>query len=193
MPIAVATIMEHIGDMSAISSTVGKNLLKDPGLHRTLAGDGIATAVASLFGAPANTTYGENVGVLNLSRVFDPRVIRLAAYLVIILSFCPKFAQLINLMPQATVGGVSLVLYGWITAVGIGNLKESKVDLSLSRNVFVLSSIVILAVGIRYGLNDQVDIFGIKLSGLAVAAIVGVFVNAIFPSEEKLKRGGGRK
>lgn len=190
MPIAVATIMEHIGDMSAISSTVGKNLLKDPGLHRTLTGDGLATAVASLFGAPANTTYGENVGVLNLSRVFDTRVIRLAAYLVIILSFCPKFAQLINIMPHATVGGVSLILYGMISSVGVRNLVETKADLSLSRNFIVVASILVLSVGIKYGLNDQVDIFGIKLSGLAVAAIVGVFLNAIFPSEEKLKRGG---
>ncbi|MCR5315620.1 MAG: uracil-xanthine permease family protein [Bacteroidaceae bacterium] len=190
MPIAVATIMEHIGDMSAISSTVGKNLLKDPGLHRTLAGDGIATAVASLFGAPANTTYGENVGVLNLSRVFDTRVIRLAAYMAVILSFCPKFAQFIYIMPHATVGGVSLILYGMISSVGVRNLVETKADLSLSRNFIVVASILVLSVGIKYGLNDQVDIFGIKLSGLAVASIVGVFLNAIFPSEEKLKRGG---
>lgn len=113
-PIAFATIMEHIGDMCAIQSTVGKNFIKDPGLHRTLSGDGLATFLASLFGDPANTTYGENTGVLNLTKVFDPAVIRLAACFAILLSFCPKFACLIGLMPAATIGGVSLILYGMI-------------------------------------------------------------------------------
>lgn len=184
MPIAVATIVEHIGDMCAISSTIGKDCLKDPGLHRTLTGDGIATAVASLFGAPANTTYGENTGVLNLTRVFDPMVIRLAAVFAIVISFCPKFAELIHLMPAATVGGVSLILYGMISAVGVRNLVESKTDLSLSRNFIVVAGILVLAIGIKYGLNDAVDCFGIKLSGLAVAAIVGVFLNAVLPDEK---------
>ena len=108
VPIALATIVEHIGDMCAISSTVGKNYVEDPGLHRTLSGDGIATAVAALFGAPANTTYGENTGVLALSKVYDPKVIRLAAVFAMILAFCPKFAALIVAMPAATMGGVSL-------------------------------------------------------------------------------------
>ena len=185
MPIAIATVIEHIGDMCAISSTIGKDCLKDPGLHRTLTGDGIATAFASLFGAPANTTYDENTGVLSLTRVFDPMVIRIAAVFAIIISFCPKFAELIHLMPQATVGGVSLILYGLISSVGVRNLVESKADLSLSRNFIVVSSILVLAIGIKYGLDDQVDIFGLKLSGLAVAAVVGVFLNAVFPREKK--------
>ena len=109
-PISLATIVEHVGDVCAISSTVGKNYVEDPGLHRTLIGDGLATAMSALLGGPANTTYGENTGVLALSKVYDPKVVRLAALFAIILSFCPKFAALIVAMPAATMGGVSLVL-----------------------------------------------------------------------------------
>ena len=163
VPIAFATIMEHIGDMCAISSTVGKDFLDKPGLHRTLVGDGLATSLASLFGAPANTTYGENTGVLNLTKVFDPAVIRLAACLSIVLSFCPKFACLIGLMPAATIGGVSLILYGMISAVGVRNLVESAVDFSNSRNVFVAALILVLAIGVKYGAGDSVAIGSIHL------------------------------
>ena len=181
MPIAIATIMEHIGDMCAISSTVGRDFLAEPGLHRTLTGDGLATTLASLFGAPANTTYGENTGVLNLTRVFDPGVIRLAAVLAILLSFCPKFSCLIGLMPAATIGGVSLILYGMISAVGVRNLVESRVDLTSSRNVFVAALILTLAIGVKYGAQDDVPLGPIHISGLALAAIVGVVLNALLP------------
>jgi len=187
MPIAFATIMEHIGDMCAISSTVGKDFLANPGLHRTLSGDGLATAVASIFGAPANTTYGENTGVLNLTKVFDPAVIRLAAVFAMVLSFCPKFACLIGLMPAATIGGVSLILYGMISAVGVRNLVESKVDLSSSRNVFVAALIMVLAIGVKYGAGDSVAIGSVHFSGLAIAAIVGIVVNAILPPRVHFK------
>lgn len=187
VPIAFATIMEHIGDMCAISSTVGKDFLHQPGLHRTLIGDGFATALASAFGAPANTTYGENTGVLNLTRVFDPAVIRLAAVFSILLSFCPKFACIIGLMPAATIGGVSLILYGMISSVGVRNLVESHVDLSSSRNVFVAALILVLAIGIKYGANDSVAIGSIHLSGLAVSALVGVTLNAILPEQLGMK------
>ena len=187
MPIAFATIMEHIGDMFAISSTVGKDYLAEPGLHRTLTGDGIATAIASVFGAPANTTYGENTGVLNLTKVFDPKVIRIAACLAIILAFCPKFACLIQLMPAATIGGVSLILYGMISAVGVRNLVEEKVDLKSSRNVFVAALILVLAIGVKYGANDDIAMGPIHLSGLAIAAIVGIFLNAIMPDKLGMK------
>ena len=183
MPIAFATIIEHIGDMFAISSTVGKNFLAEPGLHRTLTGDGMATAIASVFGAPANTTYGENTGVLNLTKVFDPKVIRIAAGLAIVLAFCPKFACLIRLMPDATIGGVSLILYGMISSVGVHNLVEEKVDLKNSRNVFVAALILVLAIGVKYGANDDIAIGPIHLSGLAIAAIVGIFINAIMPNK----------
>ena len=184
VPISLATMMEHIGDMCAISSTVGKNFLEEPGLHRTLMGDGAATMLASLFGAPANTTYGENTGVLNLTRVYDPRVIRIAAIFAIILSFCPKFSVLIGAMPGATIGGVSLILYGMISAVGVRNVVENQVDFTKNRNVIIAALILVLAIGIKYGANDAIDLGFTKLSGLAVAAIVGVILNAILPGKD---------
>ena len=186
-PIAFATIMEHIGDMCAIQSTVGKNFIKDHGLHRTLCGDGLATLLASVFGAPANTTYGENTGVLNLTRVFDPAVIRLAACFAILLSFCPKFACLIALMPAATIGGVSLILYGMISAVGVRNLVETSVDFSSSRNVFVAALILVVSIGVQYGTDGGVQIGPITFSGLALAALVGIFLNAILPDQLGMK------
>ena len=185
-PIALAAIVEHIGDMCAISSTVGKNFVADPGLHRTLVGDGLATAVAALFGAPANTTYGENTGVLALSKVYDPKVVRLAAVFAIILSFCPKFAALIVAMPAATMGGVSLVLYGMISAVGVRNVVENQVDFTKSRNVLIAAMILGLAVGVSYNgaIVIPVGSVTISLSGLAVAALVGIFMNAILPGKD---------
>ena len=186
-PIAFATIMEHIGDMCAIQSTVGKNFIKEPGLHRTLCGDGLATFLASVFGAPANTTYGENTGVLNLTKVFDPAVIRLAACFAIVLSFCPKFACLIGLMPAATIGGVSLILYGMISAVGVRNLVETSVDFSSSRNVFVAALIMVVSIGVQHGTDGGVKIGSVAFSGLALAAIVGIFLNAILPDQLGMK------
>ena len=184
VPISLATMMEHIGDMCAISSTTGENYLADPGLHRTLMGDGLATMIASLFGAPANTTYGENTGVLNLTRVYDPRVIRIAAVFAIILSFCPKFSALISCMPAATIGGVSLVLYGMISAVGVRNIVENRVDFTKSRNVIVMALILVLAIGIKYGANDAISLGFTSLSGLALAALVGVILNAVLPGKD---------
>ncbi len=184
LPISLATMVEHIGDMCAISSTTGVNYLGDPGLHRTLMGDGLATILASLFGAPANTTYGENTGVLNLTRVFDPRVIRIAACFAIILSFCPKFSALISCMPAATIGGVSLVLYGMISAVGVRNVVENQVDFTKSRNVIIAALILVLAIGIKYGANDAISLGFTSLSGLAVAALTGVILNAILPGKD---------
>lgn len=184
MPIALATMVEHIGDMCAISSTVGCNFLADPGLHRTLVGDGLATSMASLFGAPANTTYGENTGVLNLTKVFDPRVIRLAAVFAILFSLSPKFAALVSSMPTATIGGVSLVLYGMISAVGVRNVVDNKVDFTASRNVIIAAMILVLAIGIKYGANDAVSLGFTSLSGLAVAAIVGIALNALLPGKD---------
>ena len=181
-PIALATIMEHIGDISAISSTVGKDFIKDPGLHRTLTGDGLATTFASVFGGPANTTYGENTGVLALTRVFNPVVIRIAAVFAILLSFCPKFAELIHTIPPPIVGGVSFVLYGMIAAVGIRNLVENRVDFTKSRNLIIAAVILVSAIGIKAGADDAIDIGFAKLSGLAVAALAGIIMNAIFPA-----------
>ena len=185
-PIALATMVEHIGDVCAISSTVGKNFVENPGLHRTLVGDGLATTVASLFGGPANTTYGENTGVLALSKVYDPMVVRLAAVFAIVLSFCPKFAALIVAMPAATMGGVSLVLYGMISAVGVRNVVENQVDFTKSRNVLIAALIMGLAIGVSYAGSIVIPIgsITISLSGLAVAAIVGIVMNAILPGKD---------
>ena len=188
MPIALATIVEHIGDISAISSTTGRNYIKDPGLHRTLLGDGLATIVASLFGAPANTTYGENTGVLNLSKVYDPFVVRLAAVFAIIFSFCPKFAAIIQAMPAATVGGISLILYGMISAVGVRNIVENKVDFTATRNVIIAALILVLAIGINYSAAGAIAFnigqITISLSGLAVGALTGIIMNAILPGKD---------
>ena len=189
-PISLATIVEHIGDMCAISSTVGKNYVADPGLHKTLVGDGLATTMSALFGGPANTTYGENTGVLALSKVYDPKVVRMAAVFSVILSFCPKFAALIVAMPAATMGGVSLVLYGMISAVGVRNVVENQVDFTKSRNVLIAALILVLAIGLKYGTGDIQGIsftignVNIVLSGLAVAAIVGIALNAILPGKD---------
>jgi len=188
MPIAFATMIEHIGDICAISSTVEENFIEDPGLHRTLMGDGLATTIASLFGAPANTTYGENTGVLALTKVYDPRVVRLAAVFAIIASFCPKFSALIAAMPTGTIGGVSLILYGMISAIGVRNLVENQVDLSKSRNVIVVSLIISLALGITFSgagaISFSIGSLTLRFSGLAVAAVVGIAVNAILPEND---------
>ena len=188
MPISLATMMEHIGDISAISSTVGKNFVADPGLHRTLLGDGLATTVASLFGGPANTTYGENTGVLALSKVYDPKVVRLAAIFAAVLSFCPKFSAVIRAMPAATMGGVSLVLYGMISAVGVRNVVENHVDFTKSRNVLIAAMIMGLAIGVSNSaagaISFNVGSVTISLSGLAVAALVGILMNAVLPGKD---------
>lgn len=188
MPLALATIVEHIGDISAISSTVDKNFMEDPGLHRTLVGDGLATILASLFGAPANTTYGENTGVLSLTKVYDPVVIRIAACFAILFSFSPKVAALIGCMPGATVGGVSLVLYGMISAVGVRNVVESHVDFSKSRNIIIAALILVLSIGIKYSaagvIAFEVGSLTISLSGLAVGALAGIILNAVLPGKD---------
>ena len=197
-PICLATMMEHIGDMSAISATVGENFIEEPGLHRSLLGDGLATALAALFGAPANTTYGENTGVLALTRVYNPGVVRMAAVLAVIFSFCPKFAALISCMPAATIGGVSLILYGMISAVGVRNIVENQVDFTKSRNVIIAALIIALALGINFssalGCDTVAGVSGaisfmignvkISLSGLAVASLVGIILNAVLPGND---------
>ena len=185
VPIAFATMMEHVGDISAIGGTVGRNFIEDPGLHRTLIGDGVGTAIASLFGAPANTTYGENTGVLALTKVYDPFVIRLAAIYAIVLSFCPKFAALIEAMPSATIGGVSLLLYGMISAIGVRNVVENKTNFQESRNVIIAALILGLAIGISYSAAGAISFGSISFSGLAVASIVGIVLNAVLPGRRK--------
>ena len=183
-PIALATMMEHIGDMSAISATVGQNFIQEPGLHRTLVGDGIATSLAGMFGGPANTTYGENTGVLVLSKVHDPRVIRLAAVYAIVLSFIPKMADIIGSMPSAIVGGVSFILYGMISAIGVRNIVENNVDLTKSRNLIIAAVILVCGLGFSSGITFTVAGTSITLTGLAIAALAGILLNAILPGND---------
>lgn len=184
VPIAIATMMEHIGDISAISATCNKNFINDPGLNRTLLGDGLATSLASLFGAPANTTYGENTGVLALSKVYDPRVIRIAAYFAVFFSLSPKFAALIESIPMAVVGGISFVLYGMISAIGVRNVVEAKVDFSKARNTIIAAVILVVALGLSGGITFTVGSATITLSSLACASIAGIVLNIIFPEKD---------
>ena len=191
-PIAIAAMMEHIGDMSAISATVGENFIDDPGLHRTLIGDGIATSLSGLFGGPANTTYGENTGVLVLSRVHDPRVIRLAAIYAVALSFSPVFAAVVNSIPSAIIGGVSFILYGMISAIGVRNVVENRVDFTNSRNLIIAAVIMVCGLGFKIwgfsnefsGLTFTVGGASITLTSLAIAAIAGIGLNAILPGKD---------
>lgn len=183
-PIAIASMMEHIGDISAISATVGENYIEDPGLHRTLIGDGLATSLAGLMGGPANTTYGENTGVLELSRVHDPRVIRLAAIYAIVLSFVPKFSAIISTMPSSIIGGVSFMLYGMISAIGVRNVVENQVDLTKSRNLIIAGVIFVCALGFTDGITFTVGDASITLTALAIAAIAGIALNAILPGND---------
>ena len=181
---ALATMMEHIGDISAISATVGENFIEDPGLHRTLIGDGLATALAALFGGPANTTYGENTGVLELSHVYDPRVIRFAAVYAIILSFIPKMAAVIGSLPTAIIGGVSFILYGMISAIGVRNIVENKVDFTKSRNLIIAAVILVCGLGFSNGVTFTVFGTPITLTSLAIAALAGIILNAILPGND---------
>ena len=183
-PIAIATMMEHIGDMSAISATVGENYMEDPGLHRTLIGDGLATSLSAMFGGPANTTYGENTGVLELSRVFDPKVIRLAALYAIVLSFIPKMANIIGSLPSAIIGGISFILYGMISAIGVRNIVENKVDFTKTRNLVIAAVILVCGLGFSGGLTFNIAGTSITLTALAIAAIVGIVLNAVLPGND---------
>ena len=183
-PIALATMMEHIGDMSAISATVGENYLENPGLHRTLIGDGLATSLSALFGGPANTTYGENTGVLELSHVYDPKVIRLAAIYAVILSFIPKMSAIIGSMPTAIIGGVSFILYGMISAIGVRNVVENKVDFTKSRNLIIAAVILVCGLGFSNGLTFTIAGTSITLTSLAIAALGGIILNAILPGND---------
>jgi uracil permease len=183
-PIALATMMEHIGDMSAISATVGKNFIEDPGLHRTLAGDGLATSFSAMIGGPANTTYGENTGVLELSKVYDPMVIRLAACYAVVLSFFPKFSEVISSLPTAIIGGVSFMLYGMISAIGVRNVVENHVDFTKSRNLIIAAVILVSGLGFSDGVTFMAGSASITLTGLAIAALAGILLNAVLPGKD---------
>lgn len=183
-PIAIATMMEHIGDISAISATVGENFIEKPGLHRTLIGDGIATAFAGIIGGPANTTYGENTGVLELSHVYDPSVVRLAALYAIVLSAFPKVAELIGSLPASIIGGISFILYGMISAIGVRNVVENHVDFKKSRNLIIAAVIMVCGLGFTNGITFMIGSTSVTLTSLAIAAIAGIILNAILPGKD---------
>ncbi|TDO92127.1 uracil permease [Halanaerobium saccharolyticum] len=179
-PIALVTMVEHLGDVVAISSTVKKDFIEEPGLHRTLLGDGIATLVAGLFGGPPNTTYGENVGVLALTKVYNPMIIQLTAVIVILSSFVQKVGVLIQTIPTAVMGGIVFLLFGMIASIGLRTLVENNVDLSKNRNLVIVS--VTLVVGIS---NLTLSFAGLEFGGMGLAAIVGIVMNLILPAMDK--------
>lgn len=183
-PIAIATMMEHIGDISAISATVGEKYIENPGLHRTLIGDGLATSFSAFVGGPANTTYGENTGVLELSRVHDPKVIRLAALYAIILSFFPKISGIIGTIPSSIIGGISFILYGMIAANGVRNVVENQVDFTKSRNLIIAATILVSGLGFGSGITFTIGSTSITLTALAIAAILGIVLNAVLPGKD---------
>ena len=196
VPIALATMMEHIGDMAAISATTGRNYLNDPGLNRTLMGDGMATMLSSCFGGPANTTYGENTGVLALTKVYDPKVMQIAAVFAVLLSFLPKFGAVIETIPSAIIGGVSFMLYGMISAIGVRNVVENQVDFTNSRNLIIAAVILVSALGFNSTGGITFTLPGglsLNLSGLAIAAIAGIVLNIIIPGNDYEFEGAAEK
>ena len=181
LAVAVAAMVEHIGDIMAIGATCGKNFIADPGLTRTLLGDGIGTSLAGLLGGPANTTYSENTGVVALTRVFDPFVMRIAAVMAIILSLSPKFEAVINSIPAAIIGGISFVLYGMIAATGIRTIVENQVDYVNMRNVLITAIILVSGLGFNH---KNIVIGSVAFGGLACAAVFGIILNAILPGKD---------
>lgn len=178
-PIALVTFMEHIGDITTNGSVVGKDFLKDPGLHRTLLGDGLATMVAGCVGGPPNTTYGENTGVLAVTKVYDPFVLEIAAGMAVVLGLFGKFAALLQTIPSPVMGGVSILLFGMIASVGMRTLAEADLDFSHSRNLIIVALILVIGIGLSGG----VQIFGVNFSGLFIAVVVGALMNQILPKE----------
>ena len=176
-PIAIVTFVEHIGDVTASSAVVGKDFIKDPGLHRTLMGDGLATMFAGLVGGPANTTYSENTGVLAATKNYNPLTLEIAACFAILISFLGKFAALITSMPGPVIGGVSIVLYGMIAAVGLRTLVENQVDFTKTRNLLIAAVMLVLGLGA----DKAITIGGVAISGVALAAVLGIILNKILP------------
>ncbi|WP_058485449.1 uracil-xanthine permease family protein [Defluviitalea phaphyphila] len=177
-PIALVVFIEHIGDITTNGAVVGKDFFKNPGIHRTMLGDGLATMVAGLLGGPANTTYSENTGVLAVTKVYDPAILRIAAVFAIIISFVGKIGAIIRYIPSPVMGGISIILFGMIASVGVRILIESKLDFAHSRNLIISALILVCGIGIQ-----EVPIYNnITISGLAIAALIGVILNKILPN-----------
>lgn len=178
-PIALVVFIEHIGDITTNGAVVGKDFFKNPGIHRTLLGDGLATMAAGLIGGPANTTYGENTGVLAVTKVYDPSILRIAAVIAIVLGFIGKFGVILQTIPQPVMGGVSIILFGMIAAVGVRTVVEAQLDFSHSKNLIIASLIFVLGIAI-----DNIAVYGaISISGLAIAALVGIILNKLLPED----------
>ncbi|MBB3698314.1 NCS2 family nucleobase:cation symporter [Flammeovirga yaeyamensis] len=178
-PVALVVFIEHIGDITTNGAVVGKNFLKNPGIHRTMLGDGLATMFAGLFGGPANTTYGENTGVLAVTKVYDPSVIRIAAVFAILLSMIGKVGAILQTIPVPVMGGISIILFGMIAAVGVRTLISAKLDFAHSRNLIITALIFVLGIGIK-----EVAVWNtISISGLSIAAFVGVLLNKVLPKD----------
>jgi uracil permease len=176
-PIAIVTFMEHIGDITTNGAVVGKDFFKDPGLHRTLLGDGLATFVAGCFGGPANTTYSENTGVLAVTKVYDPKILRIAAVYAIILSLVGKLGAILQTIPVPVMGGVSLILFGMIASIGMRTISEAELDFTHSRNLIIVSLILVVGLGV----GDIAITETFKVSGLFLAALVGIIANKLLP------------
>ncbi len=183
VPISLVTIAEHIGDHTALSTIIGKNLLKDPGLDRTLLGDGLATFVAGFLGGPANTTYGENTSVVGMTKVASVWVIGLAAVIAICLGFLGKFTALVSTIPDAVLGGVSLLLYGFISVNGLKVLIENKIDFGKSKNIVVASTMLVLGLG-GAAISIIHGDLSVTISGMSLAAIIGILLNLLLPDEK---------
>ena len=180
LPIAIVTISEHIGDHTVLGQICGRQFLKEPGLHRTLLGDGIATSVSAFLGGPANTTYGENTGVIGMTRIASVSVIRNAAFIAIALSFLGKFTALISTIPNAVLGGMSILLYGVIASNGLKVLIKERVDFSQMRNLIIASAMLVLGLG-----GAILKLGPVTLSGTALSAMTGIILNLILPYENK--------
>ena len=180
LPIAIVTISEHIGDHTVLGQICGRQFLKEPGLHRTLLGDGIATAVSAFLGGPANTTYGENTGVIGMTRIASVSVIRNAAFIAIALSFLGKFTALISTIPNAVLGGMSILLYGVIASNGLKVLIKERVDFAQMRNLIIASAMLVLGLG-----GAILKLGPVTLSGTALSAMTGIILNLILPYENK--------
>ena len=182
-PIALVVFIEHIGDITTNGAVVGKDFFKDPGIHRTLMGDGVATIAAGLLGGPANTTYGENTGVLAVTKIYDPAILRIAACYAIILGFIGKFGILLQTIPLPVMGGVSVILFGMIASVGVRTVVDARLDFSNSRNLIIASIIFVLGIAV-----DNIVIWQtVSVSGLALAAFAGVVLNKILPQDREIK------
>jgi len=179
VPVAIAPAIEHVGDVLAISSVTGKNYLKDPGLHRTLLGDGIATAFAGLIGGPPNTTYSEVTGAVALTKATDIMYMRIAAITAIILAFVGKLGAILKTIPVPVMGGIMILLFGMIAAIGIGSLVRNNVDMSKSRNLVIVSVILVIGIG-----NMVIGIGRVSLGGIGLAGVIGVILNLILPEDK---------